>query len=34
MPPAVDGKLRAPDSPGLGVEIQLEELGEPFASCA
>jgi L-alanine-DL-glutamate epimerase-like enolase superfamily enzyme len=34
MPPAVDGRLRAPDGPGLGVEIQLEELGEPFAWCA
>ena len=34
MPPAVDGKLRAPDGPGLGVEVQLEELGEPFAGYA
>ena len=34
MPPAVDGKLRAPDGPGLGVEVQLEELGEPFTWCA
>jgi L-alanine-DL-glutamate epimerase-like enolase superfamily enzyme len=34
MSPAVDGKLRAPDGPGLGVEIQLEALGEPFAGCA
>ena len=31
MPPAADGRLRAPDGPGLGVEVQLEELGEPFA---
>jgi len=33
MPPAVDGKLRAPDGPGLGVEVRLEELGEPFSVC-
>ena len=31
MPSAVDGKLRAPEGPGLGVEVQLEALGEPFS---
>jgi hypothetical protein len=30
MPPAEGGRLRAPDGPGLGVEVQVEELGEPF----
>jgi len=34
MPPAEDGRLRAPDGPGLGVEVQLEALGEPFGSWA
>jgi L-alanine-DL-glutamate epimerase-like enolase superfamily enzyme len=34
MPPAEDGTLRAPDGPGLGVEVQLGALGEPFAECA
>jgi L-alanine-DL-glutamate epimerase-like enolase superfamily enzyme len=34
MPPAEAGRLRAPDGPGLGVEIQLEALGEPFGSWA
>ncbi len=30
MPPAEGGRLRAPEGPGLGVEVQLEQLGEPF----
>jgi L-alanine-DL-glutamate epimerase-like enolase superfamily enzyme len=34
MPPAEGGTLRAPDGPGLGVEVELEALGEPFAECA
>ena len=34
MPPAEAGRLRAPDGPGLGVEVQLEALGEPFGSWA
>ena len=28
------GQLRAPDGPGLGVEVRLEELGEPFGGWA
>jgi L-alanine-DL-glutamate epimerase-like enolase superfamily enzyme len=34
MPVAEAGRLRAPDGPGLGVEVQLEALGEPFGSWA
>jgi L-alanine-DL-glutamate epimerase-like enolase superfamily enzyme len=34
MPPAEGGTLRAPDGPGLGVEVRLEALGEPFAASA
>jgi cis-L-3-hydroxyproline dehydratase len=34
MPPPEAGRLRAPDGPGLGVEVRLEELGEPFGSWA
>jgi L-alanine-DL-glutamate epimerase-like enolase superfamily enzyme len=34
MPRAEGGRLRAPDGPGLGVEVQFEVLGEPFAECA
>ena len=34
MPPAEGGQLRAPDGPGLGVAVRLEELGEPFTWCA
>ena len=30
MPPAEGGRLRAPEGPGLGVEVQLDALGEPF----
>jgi L-alanine-DL-glutamate epimerase-like enolase superfamily enzyme len=30
MPPAADGRLRAPSGVGLGVEARLDELGEPF----
>ena len=30
MPPAEGGRLRAPGGPGLGVEVELVELGEPF----
>ena len=30
MPPAEGGRLRAPDGPGLGVAVRLDELGEPF----
>lgn len=30
MPPAEAGRLRAPDGPGLGVDVSLEVLGEPF----
>jgi L-alanine-DL-glutamate epimerase-like enolase superfamily enzyme len=32
VPAAEAGRLRAPDGPGLGVELQLEALGEPFGS--
>ena len=32
MPPAEAGQLRAPDGPGLGVELLLDALGEPFGS--
>ena len=34
MPPPEAGRLRAPDGPGLGVEVRLEALGEPFGSWA
>ena len=34
MPPAEGGRLRAPDGPGLGVEVRLEALGEPFGVSA
>jgi L-alanine-DL-glutamate epimerase-like enolase superfamily enzyme len=30
MPPALDGRLYAPEGPGLGVDVQREALGEPF----
>lgn len=30
MPPAEAGRLRAPEGPGLGVDVSLEVLGEPF----
>jgi L-alanine-DL-glutamate epimerase-like enolase superfamily enzyme len=30
MPPPEGGRLRAPDGPGLGVELRRELLGEPF----
>ena len=30
MPPAEGGQLCAPDGPGLGVEADLDALGEPF----
>ena len=30
MPPAAGGTLRAPEGPGLGVEVQIDALGEPF----
>jgi L-alanine-DL-glutamate epimerase-like enolase superfamily enzyme len=32
MPPPVDGRLSAPEGPGLGVEVLRELLGEPFAT--
>ncbi|MDX6630857.1 MAG: cis-L-3-hydroxyproline dehydratase [Gaiellales bacterium] len=32
MPPAKGGRLRAPEGPGLGVEVQLDVLGEPFGA--
>jgi L-alanine-DL-glutamate epimerase-like enolase superfamily enzyme len=32
MPPAEGGRLRAPEGPGLGVEVLPGELGEPFGS--
>jgi L-alanine-DL-glutamate epimerase-like enolase superfamily enzyme len=34
MPPAVDGRLGAPAGPGLGVDVLLDALGEPFGSWA
>jgi cis-L-3-hydroxyproline dehydratase len=34
MPPVEGGRLRAPEGPGLGLELQLEALGEPFGSWA
>jgi L-alanine-DL-glutamate epimerase-like enolase superfamily enzyme len=30
MPPVENGRMRAPEAPGLGVEPRLEVLGEPF----
>ena len=30
MPPAEGGGLRAPDGTGLGVDLLLDVLGEPF----
>jgi L-alanine-DL-glutamate epimerase-like enolase superfamily enzyme len=30
MPPSEDGRMRAPEGPGLGVEPRLDVLGEPF----
>jgi cis-L-3-hydroxyproline dehydratase len=31
MPPAEDGRLRAPTGPGLGVDVLFDALGEPFS---
>lgn len=34
MPAPVDGRLRAPDGPGLGVEVLADQLGAPFLDIA
>jgi L-alanine-DL-glutamate epimerase-like enolase superfamily enzyme len=30
LPPCTDGKLFAPDGPGLGIDVDVAALGEPF----
>lgn len=30
LPPCRDGKMAAPDGPGLGIEVDVAALGEPF----
>jgi cis-L-3-hydroxyproline dehydratase len=30
LPPAADGRRAAPAGPGLGVDVRVESLGEPF----
>jgi cis-L-3-hydroxyproline dehydratase len=32
MPPAERGRLRAPEGPGLGLQLRRETLGEPFGA--
>jgi L-alanine-DL-glutamate epimerase-like enolase superfamily enzyme len=34
MPPCRDGRMTAPDGPGLGLEVRREILGEPFFKAA
>jgi hypothetical protein len=34
LPPRADGAQRAPAGPGLGIDIDLEALGEPFLDLA
>jgi L-alanine-DL-glutamate epimerase-like enolase superfamily enzyme len=33
LPPCRDGKLFAPDGPGLGIAVDLAALGDPFIDC-
>jgi L-alanine-DL-glutamate epimerase-like enolase superfamily enzyme len=34
LPPRADGAQRPPAGPGLGIDIDLEALGEPFVDLA
>jgi L-alanine-DL-glutamate epimerase-like enolase superfamily enzyme len=34
LPPRADGAQRPPDGPGLGIDVDVDALGEPFLDLA